>query len=178
MGQVAKNVQKEHGQDVWTGLLRLPSEFRDYLGEACPRLSRPLERRPAAMYFIRDGGDVVKDAREALAGGHTVELVTGPMLKDRETRQALADLVKVHGVGRLSIYSCQLRPFGNATLMNGNIVYEHPSEYGAGHGDITAIRRADQKDIEKFREGFAILQRSAALKTTPNEILRMPLVQE
>jgi hypothetical protein len=101
------------------------------------------------MYFIRDDGDVVREAKEALAGGHTVELVTGPMLKDQETRQELADLVKVHGVGMLAVYSSP-----------------------------TAVEQVSWHNTRWFHDRFTNLKNDAALLTTPNEILRMPLVRE
>ena len=141
-------------------------------------MNTPMEKRQGELYFIRDDGAIVDNAAEALNEGYKVELVTGPKLKDAETREKLAGLLQQYGAHRLSICSCSDRPDLNVALINGNLMYEDKHAEGDDYDTATSVERADQYNIQLIINRVNTLQVGATLKDTLDKVRQMPTIRE
>ena len=81
--------------------------------------------------FIVGECSLIQNVQEALNAGYTVELLTGPKIRDVKTRGIMADLLKTYG-SKLKLYSVLERPKKHSCLINGNIMYE---DYHASDDD-------------------------------------------
>jgi hypothetical protein len=176
MGQIAEMAQRSPQVGAVEALKEALGSGLARISEL-PQLIRGKDHRDAAVYFIKDNGDLVPNVEEKLGEGYRVEIITGPRFKDAETREKLALLLEKYSVGRLSIYACQSRPRRNVQLINGNLLYEDPHAEGSDYEAATAVEHADDYNIGLFHNNFANLKCDADLMCTPNQIRQMPVLK-
>jgi|GEM_PF-1925481 hypothetical protein len=141
-------------------IYRVPHHNKD--GVSLPRLLRrswiidtPQDKRDPdnTVYFIVGECSLVENIQEAIYQGYNVEIITGPILRDKATRKKLVDLMRDYPK-QLSMRVASIRPEKHLCQINGNILYEDPHSDVDNYGCATAVEHADAKNISKVKNYF------------------------
>jgi len=159
-------------------LYRIPHRNRH--GVSMTRLLRrhwiidtPINKRDHIVRFVVGECSLIQNVTEALNHGYIVEIVTGPKIRDAETREKLADLLRDNGPERLRVYAAQTRPNRHSALINGNILYEDIHMAQDDYSTATAIEGADECTKNLLINHFNNLKNNSTFERTPELILSM-----
>jgi len=167
LGQIYR-VQHCNSHDVsMTRLLR-----REWILKPAPN------KREGVVRFIVGECSLIQNVNEALHAGYIVEIITGPKIRDPETREKMAGLLQTYTKDKLRIWVAFARPENHLCLINGNILYEDPHLAADDYGNATAIENADSYNINLLKNYFDGFKKNANFEDTPEKIRNMPTLLE
>lgn len=136
-------------------------------------IDTPKGKRQNTARFIVGECSLIQNVNEGLNEGYRIEIVTGPKIRDSETREKLATLLEKYGSERLRVFAVATRPERHSALINGNILYEDIHLADEDYDEATVIENADNNNVTLLLNRFNSLMAKGDFKNTPEKIRSM-----
>gem|GEM_PF-4923242 len=91
--------------------------------------------------------------RMALEHKFSVDLMCGPSVKNKKTRDGIAELVDMYP-DKFSVYILKKRPIRHATILGNNILLESLHEFDKPYDKAVLIENANYVHISRFNAKF------------------------
>ena len=140
-------------------------------------LDTPSSERDKVVRFIVGECSLIDNITEGLRENYTIEVVTGPKIKNTTIREQLAHLLEEYGSEKLQIFADSVRPERHSALINGNILYEDIHAPKKDYCEGTVIENADKPNINLLINHFNSLKAKGDFKDTPEKIRAMGTVE-
>ncbi|AGB01139.1 hypothetical protein [Methanoregula formicica] len=160
-------------------------EHHNKHGVSLPRLLRrswivdtPKSKRDKKIIFIVGECSLVQNIQEAIYNGYSVEIITGPKLRNVATKEKLKQL-KIDYPDKLTLMVAEERPEKHFCIINGNILYEDPHSDVDNYGCATAVENAEKENISLVKKYFEEYKNKRRIKiiATPEEIGQLNTIE-
>jgi hypothetical protein len=127
-------------------------------------LETPQNKRDAKIFFIVGECSLVQNIQEAIYNGYSVDIITGPKLRNKNIREKLS-LLKRNYPNQLTLTVAEERPEKHFCIINGNILYEDPHSDVDNYGCATAVENAEKDNLNLVKRYFEEFKNKRRVRT-------------